>query len=598
MEKFCPSCSRAYEDSDLTHCELDGERLIVMQAEADLVGQELDGKYVVLKKLGEGGMGTVYVAEQRSMGREVAVKILRPRFSQNRQAIKYFLREARAASRLTHPNTITVYDSGQTPQGLLYQVMERLNGRPLSALIEEEGGLAVPRAIAILSQICDSLAEAHLAGITHRDLKPENIFIEPTVGNPEFVKVLDFGIAKIAEDSGTNATATGMICGTPSYMSPEQTMGRALDGRSDIYALGVLLYEIVVGERPFSGQTPMEIMLKHINEPPPALPEGVGGPYAARLGAMLQRMMAKSAGDRPADCQLLKAELAALLQPAAPVDVEPAAQATERDTRVERPRSLSVDLASTPPPSTRDGSEFTGLSPAVDPSSITGIDFKPSRWELRAAAVVAVVLLAAGAAWFAWPRGATVESSIGGLEAATQPLAAPKKPRVRAASQPQRPVRASPGAGAPPPRGAAVEPQAAEVAQESGRLTGAAVGAAASALPAEPLVAAPMATVEARIETTPPGAVVSAEDGAELGTTPFTLTMGADEAPRAVSFALAGYKTERGALDPASPKTWSVRLHRTPRKVIGSAPSKPPVMAKPPAEPKTPEKPGFGHGTF
>jgi serine/threonine protein kinase len=595
MEKFCPSCSRAYEDSDLTHCELDGERLIVMQTEADLVGQELDGKYVVLKKLGEGGMGTVYVAEQRSMGREVAVKILRPRFSQNRQAIKYFLREARAASRLTHPNTITVYDSGQTPQGLLYQVMERLNGRPLNEIIEAEGGLAVPRAIAILSQICDSLSEAHLAGITHRDLKPENIFIEPTAGNPEFVKVLDFGIAKIAEDGGTNATATGMICGTPSYMSPEQTMGRALDGRSDIYALGVLLFEIVVGDRPFAGQTPMEIMLKHINEPPPALPEGVGGAYAARLSAALQRMMAKSVEDRPADCQALKSELAAVLRPAT---LEPAEEATELDTRVERPGALGVGRATTPTPSTRDGSEFTGLSPAVDPSSITGIDFKPSRWEMRAAVAAALVLLAAGGAWIAWPKGAASETPIGGLQAATQSMGAATKPQISAAAAPARSEPAAPDAAGPGPGPAAAEPPAPEVATESGALTGAAVGSAVSALAAEPAIAPAAPKVEARIESSPPGALVRADDGEELGSTPFTLKMAPDEQPRAVSFTLPGYKTERAAMDPASPDTWSVRLHRTPRKVIGSAPSKSPATAKPPAEPKPPEKPGFGHGTF
>lgn len=598
MEKFCPSCSRAYEDSVLTHCELDGERLIVMQTEVDLVGQELDGKYVVLRKLGEGGMGTVYVAEQRSMGREVAVKILRPRFSQNRQAIKYFLREARAASRLTHPNTITVYDSGQTPQGLLYQVMERLNGRPLNELIEQEGGLAVPRAIAILSQICDSLSEAHQAGITHRDLKPENIFIEPTAGNPEFVKVLDFGIAKIAEDSGTNATATGMICGTPSYMSPEQTMGRALDGRSDIYALGVLLYEIVVGERPFSGQSPMEIMLQHINEPPPALPEGVGGPYAARLSAMLQRMMAKAVGDRPADCQMLKAELATVLQPVAN---EPAAQPTAMSLQAELPGAPLAGRATNATPATRDGSEFTGLSPAVDSSSITGIEIKPSRWAGRAAVAAALVLLVGGVAYIAWPTGPSGSAAappIGGLAAATRPMAAATKPQLEAAVAGNRQKPTQPAAGAPSQIADGLAGPAPEVVVEAGRLTGAAVGAAASALPAEPAVQAPVATVEAHIESTPPGAVVSADDGEELGTTPFSLVMKADASPRAVSFALSGHKTETATLDPASPNSWSVRLHRVSRKVIGSASPKPPPVAEPPVERKPPEKAGFGHGTF
>ncbi|MEZ4269535.1 MAG: serine/threonine-protein kinase [Myxococcota bacterium] len=593
MEKFCPSCSRAYEDSDLTHCELDGERLIVMQTEADLVGQELDGKYVVRAKLGEGGMGTVYVAEQRSMGREVAVKILRPRFSQNRQAIKYFLREARAASRLTHPNTITVYDSGQTPQGLLYQVMERLNGRPLNELLEAEGGLSVPRAIAILSQICDSLAEAHLAGITHRDLKPENIFIEPTVGNPEFVKVLDFGIAKIAEDSGTNATATGMICGTPSYMSPEQTMGRPLDGRSDIYALGVLLYETVVGERPFSGQTPMEIMLKQINEPPPGLPEGVGGIYAERLSAMLKRMMAKSVDARPPDCQTLKQELAAVLNPEAALAALPA---SERDTRVERPRQSVTN----PTPVGRDASEFTGLSPAVDPSGVTEFDFKPSRWELRAAAVAAVILLAAGGAWVVWPSAASVESSAAeaSAPASSTPLASAQPSPARAEQAP-RTVRkvAAPGA---PAADAEVPPAAEEApaldAATSGSVAGVAVGQAALALAARDVEPAAQ-PVQVLVESTPAGATVTDAEGKELGITPFTHALPPGQPTLSVTFALDGHRSEKAVLDAATPNTWSVRLHRAPRKVIGSAAPKPGSKA-PDAARKPPAKTGFGHGTF
>jgi serine/threonine protein kinase len=609
MEKFCPSCSRAYEDSDLTHCELDGERLIVMQTEVNLVGQELDGKYLVRAKLGEGGMGTVYVAEQRSMGREVAVKILRPRFSQNRQAIKYFLREARAASRLTHPNTITVYDSGQTPDGLLYQVMERLTGRPLSALLEAEGRLAVPRAIAILSQICDSLAEAHLQGITHRDLKPENIFIEPTVGNPEFVKVLDFGIAKIAEDSGTNATATGMICGTPSYMSPEQTMGRALDGRSDIYALGVLLYEIIAGTRPFPGQTPMEIMLKHINEAPPPLPEALAGPYSERLHAVLQRMLAKLPDGRPADCQALKRELATVLDPSLPMAARVGTDPSLRET-VRRDSAPDHSPAGATPVG-RDPSEFTGLSSAIDPSTITAGDFRPSRWEVRAAVAAAVVLLGVGGAWFAWRAAASGTPPAAGLEAPTGATGGPESAKATAPSS--APVPAAAKHEPAKPADAAAKPSATEAAASAGTLAGAAVGSAALAVgdtaaaePAEPEPAAAeppgtpepeLAVIEAQIDSTPRGATVTSESGETLGTTPFTLAMPAGAPPREVSFALEGHKTQTATVDSKVPETWTVKLHRAPRKVIGSAASKP---GRPPSEPKPePSKPPtFGHGTF
>ena len=306
MEKFCPACSRVYND-DAAVCEVDGERLVLLNEEPSLVGHVLDGKYTLLSKLGEGGMGSVYLAEQATMGRQVAIKVLRREFSQNRTAIKRFLREARAASKLGHPNTITVYDFGQSNDGLLYLVMERLSGRPLADILDQDGALTPQRAAHIFGQICDSLAEAHKAGITHRDLKPENIFIEQKVGNDDFVKVLDFGIAKMQGDDATGqATATGMICGTPSYMSPEQAMGKDIDGRSDIYALGVLLYEMLTNEKPFEGDTPMEVMLKHINEPAPDIYQrtGVQVPHGVQL--TIEKLLSKRAGDRPSDCQEAK----------------------------------------------------------------------------------------------------------------------------------------------------------------------------------------------------------------------------------------------------------------------------------------------------
>lgn len=308
VEKFCPVCGRGY-DNAITTCEDDGERLVIISEEPTMVGRELEGKYKVTDVLGEGGMGSVYLAYQSTMDREVAVKVLKREYCQNKLAIKRFLREARAASKLAHPNTITVYDFGQTADGLLYMVMEKLTGKPLADLMDEEGAFNYERAGHILSQICDSLAEAHANGITHRDLKPENIFIEPKYGNPEHVKVLDFGIAKMNEDGNSNATATGMICGTPSYMSPEQAMGKNIDGRSDIYALGILLFEMLAAERPFDGDTAMEVMLKHLNETPPELPPEVVEATPPALVDLMHVMLAKRIDDRPVDCMTLKAAL-------------------------------------------------------------------------------------------------------------------------------------------------------------------------------------------------------------------------------------------------------------------------------------------------
>ncbi|TNF35594.1 MAG: serine/threonine protein kinase, partial [Deltaproteobacteria bacterium] len=355
MERFCPVCSRVY-GVEVTHCELDGEMLVILKEEPSLVGHVLDGKYTLISKLGEGGMGSVYLAEQTSMGREVAIKVLRREFSQNRMAIKRFLREARAASKLAHPNTITVYDFGQSNDGLLYLVMERLSGRPLGDILDDEGRMTPERTVHILAQVCDSLSEAHAHGITHRDLKPENIFIEQKVGNPDFVKVLDFGIAKMQGDDSTQATATGMICGTPSYMSPEQAMGRDIDGRSDIYALGILLFEMLTDEKPFEGDTPMEVMLKHINEPSPNILARTQLAVPVGLQHALDRMLSKDAQERPAHCQEVKRFLVeglgtALTAPAT----------TLNDTITHKRREEPAERAAS--------QERTGLSPAVPPEA-------------------------------------------------------------------------------------------------------------------------------------------------------------------------------------------------------------------------------------
>jgi serine/threonine-protein kinase len=269
-----------------------------------LLGKMVGDRFLVQAKLGEGGMGVVYKAEQCSIGRTVALKVLHPHLSQDAGLHARFQNEAAASSRLTHTNTITIYDFGRTSEGSLYIAMEFIRGRSLDEEILKNGPLEWRRVVHIGVQICGSLQDAHNNNIVHRDLKPENIMLCERSGDSDFVKVLDFGIAKIlGDDSGDqrkNLTKTGMVFGTPQYMSPEQIRGEKVDHRSDIYSVGCILYEALAGVLPFTSETPMGVLTKHLMDTPPsfashALPAAV--PPAIEAVAM--SALAKNAADRP-----------------------------------------------------------------------------------------------------------------------------------------------------------------------------------------------------------------------------------------------------------------------------------------------------------
>lgn len=259
-----------------------------------MLGRTFAGKYKIQKKLGEGGMGSVYQAQQEPIDRLVAVKVLLGKLAEDDIAVKRFEQEARAVSKMQHPNTVTIYDYGKTEDGRLYIVMEFLKGRTLSDLLRKEGNLDPLRAVRIIRQVCASLHDAHAAGIIHRDLKPDNIFLTEVGGDKDWVKVLDFGVAKLANESAATLTQTGMIFGTPKYMSPEQAEGRQLDYRADIYALGVVMFELLVGRPPFLADTPVALLLKHIQEPvPPFQQMRPDLQISAELEAVVRKMLAK-----------------------------------------------------------------------------------------------------------------------------------------------------------------------------------------------------------------------------------------------------------------------------------------------------------------
>ncbi len=234
-----------------------------------------DGRYEVRSVIGAGGMGLVYSAIQTSMDREVAIKVLKSSLSEDSRMVKRFEQEALSVSRIKHPNVVTIFDYGQTESGQMFMVMERLEGESLHDHMKNEG-LTSRQAIELFRQICDAVQEAHSHGVIHRDLKPENIYVE-RLGTPRpLAKVLDFGIAKIIQGEGQDQTKTpltqaGVVFGTPHYMSPEQIHGHAVDERSDIYALGVILYEMISGRVPFAGASTVEAMLAQVSQPFPDL---------------------------------------------------------------------------------------------------------------------------------------------------------------------------------------------------------------------------------------------------------------------------------------------------------------------------------------
>ena len=275
------------------------------EQEADpLLGAVIANKYRVVNLLGEGGMGAVYLAEQKlgNSVRKVALKTLHKELSGDPKIQARFEREVGTVAELEHPNTIQVYDFGKTDSGQLYIVMEYIQGSNVADLLEKGGAMPPARVEAILRQVCGSLEEAHAHGIVHRDLKPENIVLTERAGTKDFVKVLDFGIAKRQSENDPNEaklTQQGMVLGTPPYMSPEQFTGAVIDARSDIYSLGVMAYEMLSGQLPFRANTAWEWATQHMQaQPIPLETQPHGRAVPAVFSAAISRAMSKSPNDR------------------------------------------------------------------------------------------------------------------------------------------------------------------------------------------------------------------------------------------------------------------------------------------------------------
>lgn len=294
--------------NEATYCFVEGSTLEAIPDPR--IGTLLAGRYVIEEVVGEGGMATVYRARHKLTDKRVAVKIMNPMLATDPIVRERFRREARSAQKLAHPNIIEIYDQGDTEDGTAFIVMEMLEGEPLAAVIAR-GPLDVDRAVHVMIQIARGVARAHDLEIIHRDVKPENIFLCRRDDGSDLVKILDFGIAKSREDS--RLTGQGELFGTPQYMAPERILGKETTGASDIYALGVVFFEMLTGGLPWDATDVASFFLKHMEEPPPAVrSRNLGVPVD--LDELVQRMLAKDPAARPADAHRVHQDLLEIIR--------------------------------------------------------------------------------------------------------------------------------------------------------------------------------------------------------------------------------------------------------------------------------------------
>ncbi len=335
----CTKCGRQFDGNE-TVCPDDGVVLeSTVSLEDQAVGKTLDGKYRIDGFLKRGGMGAVYRGTHLMLNKPVAIKLIKPELVSSSVVVQRFLREARAAAHLNHPNIVTVHDLGQTSDGMLYIAMEFVPGSSLKEAIQTEGAWEAKRVVRLVKAIASALSVAHRNNVVHRDLKPQNIMVTRDSDGNEIPKLLDFGIAKTLEPTSPALTSTGMVLGTPHYMSAEQARGAPVDRRSDLYALGVILYEMLVGSVPFDDTSIPQMLIKHLTEMP-VPPSSVKPGVPLELEVIVLRLLEKDPDDRYQSAEELIGALDSFQDTAVEIAAEPAivvppptiAEGTTRDT--------------------------------------------------------------------------------------------------------------------------------------------------------------------------------------------------------------------------------------------------------------------------
>lgn len=436
----CPQCGARYEDA-MAFCPADGTRTDAEAADVGdpLIGTVVDGRYRIEQRIGEGGMGVVYRAAHVALNKPFALKVIRADQATDPNIVQRFLREARTASGIGHPNIVNINDFGTIEDGSAYLAMEFLDGVTL-AQVMQAGPIPYPRALGMFIQIADALEAAHEQGIVHRDLKPENIMVLRAGTPNEVLKVLDFGIAKV-KNAAAKLTQTGLVFGTPHYMAPEQAAGQPVDHRSDIYSLGVIMFQVLAGELPFAAESHMALMTKHMFEPAPSLRES-GHAVPSALDAIVARCLQKKPELRHASMRELERDLRR-------VQLSPVSE--PQPTAPLSALSMSASFGACAPPA-----PFTAASETLDEAELAGdaaLDDEeeplsvPKRRPVWLWAVVAGIFVMIALSFGARSRAPSAEPSPQAAEDLPRGTAAPESelPSGVAAPEASQPA-AAPGA--------------------------------------------------------------------------------------------------------------------------------------------------------
>jgi serine/threonine-protein kinase len=536
------------------------------------------GSYRILNKIGTGGMGAVYLAEHPLIGKKVALKVIHRELANNREVVQRFFQEAKAVTRINSDHIVEIHDFGQTPEGDHFYIMEYLEGKTLAHVLTKDGVIAVMRALHIGAQIASALAAAHGSGVIHRDLKPDNVMLTARLGDPDFVKLLDFGLAKMFSSASAFKTAVGVLLGTPQYMSPEACESRTtIDARTDVYALGILLFQMTTGRLPFDGPTMGEVLVKQVTQLPPA-PRGLNANIPPSVEQIILRCLAKTPDHRfPTMNQLREALLdpeaylrksppiapARSLAPgeapvnAAQVAAYAANAAKHAKTRIGTgagpdlplpaplPSMAQTLVAVSAPPA------VPGLQPPAQPAMNTmriatplGYSSRPPR-RMWPVVLVAGLLLGLGGgafavAWFGHGKGGSPGGSV--AKASTPP---------GSAAIAVTPVHAD----AAVVIDAAVGANAVQVVDAAPVV--APVDAAATPAP-------PETNAIVVIDSTPGGAEVIGPDKKSLGKTPVRLTLAVSSEPQTFELRLAGYRRATHALVVTGNTMISIPLDKAP----------------------------------